>query len=320
MPDNAKIGKFMRKKIVVTGSLAYDYIFDFPGKFSDNIDPTKLHILNLSFLVTDLRKGAGGTAGNIAYSLGLLGVQTKLLAVAGNDFDTHRKHLEKAGVETAQIKIIPDESTALAMIMTDAVDNQIAAFYPGAMNHSPELTLNTISEHIDFLIIAPDLPETMIQLTKEAAQKKIPYLFDPGMQLPRLSDSELKEGIKGTSILIGNDYEMGLMIKRVGEERIQNVPLVITTLGEKGSIISEGDKKIEIKPSSPESVVDPTGAGDAYRSGFMAGFLDGKDLKTCGQMGSLAACYSVEKYGTTTHYFTQEEFKNRYQKNYHEEL
>ena len=310
----------MGNKIVVTGSLAYDYIFDFPGKFADNIDPSKLHILNLSFLVTDLRKGAGGTAGNIAYNLGLLEVPIKLLAVAGNDFDNHRKHLEEVGVETSNIKIISDESTALAMIMTDSVNNQISAFYPGAMNHSSELTLDTISEPVDFLIIAPDLPKTMIKLAQEAMEKKIPYLFDPGMQLPRLTNQELEEGIRGATILIGNDYEMGLMIKRLGNDLIRTVPIVITTLGEKGSIIEQGNKKIEIKPSLPSQVLDPTGAGDAYRAGFMAGFLKEKDLKVCGQMGSLTACYTVEKYGTTTHHFTKEEFKERYIKNYDKEF
>ena len=188
------------------------------------------------------------------------------------------------------------------------------------MNHSSELTLDTISEPVDFLIIAPDLPKTMIKLAQEAMEKKIPYLFDPGMQLPRLTNQELEEGIRGATILIGNDYEMGLMIKRLGNDLIRTVPIVITTLGEKGSIIEQGNKKIEIKPSLPSQVLDPTGAGDAYRAGFMAGFLKEKDLKVCGQMGSLTACYTVEKYGTTTHHFTKEEFKERYIKNYDKEF
>ncbi|MBI2334262.1 carbohydrate kinase family protein [Candidatus Daviesbacteria bacterium] len=299
----------MKKYVLVTGSLAYDVIMDFPGKFADHIDPTKTHILNLSFLVDTLKKQKGGTAGNIAYNLALLQMPVSILGSAGEDFNEYSDFLQKAGVKVSNIKIVKNKLTSQAFIVTDQADNQITAFYPGAMSENVNLSI----EASEFAVISPNDPRAMINFALESQNLNIPYMFDPGMQLPRLSDRQLLQGMTGAKILIGNDYEVTLIKKRLKEIKVD---ILITTFGEKGSLIQTKDQNIEIQAARPKKVLDPTGAGDAYRAGFLAGYLQGRDLKECGQMGSVAACYSVEKYGTTTHSFTLDEFQVRYKENY----
>lgn len=299
----------MKSYVLVTGSLAFDVIMDFPGRFADHIDPTKIHILNLSFLVDTLKKQRGGTAGNIAYNLALLKTPVSILGSGGEDFDEYQSFLQKAGVDVSNIKIVKGEQTSQAFIITDQADNQITAFYPGAMSEN----LNLSMEASDFAVISPNDPKAMVNFAKECQALKIPYMFDPGMQLPRLSDQDLKTGIEGAKILIGNDYEIGMIKKRL---KIIKVEILVVTLGEQGSQIHTKEGSMNIRAAKPKEVVDPTGAGDAYRAGFLSGYLKGLDLKECGQMGSVAACYSVEKYGTTTHSFTLNEFQQRYKENY----
>ena len=309
---------FMKKKIIVTGSLAYDYIMNFPGVFADNIDPTKLHMLSVSFLAETLKKERGGTAGGIAYNLALLDSNPLLFATAGDDFDSYARFLKENNVDLGHLKIIHEESTSMAMILTDRGNNQITAFHPGAMNDADILSLKDVKG--DFCVIAPTKPEAMAKIAMECVELKVPFLYDPGMQLPRMSDSDLIEGIKGCEILIANDYEMGLIESRIGSLGSRKPKIVITTLGAQGSIIEADGQRIEIKAAKPKEVLDPTGAGDAYRAGFLAGYLRGLDLKKCGQMGSITSCYVVEQYGTTNHRFTIDEFKNRYKENFGEEL
>ena len=301
--------------ITVTGSLAFDHIMDFPGVFSDHIMPDKIHQINLSFLVNSLKKLKGGTAGNIAYNLALLNCPVSILGAAGVDFADYGEFLRKTGVDITGIKIVED-STSSAFIMTDQKDNQITAFYPGAMTQNSSLTI----ESSDFAVISPNDPAAMVIFAKQCQKKNIPYMLDPGMQLPRLETQDLQEMLKGAAILIGNDYEMELLRSKVGKI---SVDILITTLGEKGSVIQTKDQTIEVAAGKPTKVVDPTGAGDAYRAGFLAGYIKkldpdkiGVDLKTCGQMGSIASCYAVEKYGTTSHKFTVKEFDERYKQNY----
>lgn len=313
----------MQQPILVTGSLAFDFIMDFPGKFADNIDPTKIHILNISFLVESLKKQKGGTAGNIAYTLSLLKQKPTILSTAGNDFLEFEDFFRKNGIETKAISIIKTEPTAQATIITDLMDNQITAFYPGAMKHTGGLSIKAIKEKFKMCIISPFDPKAMTRFVRECKDLKIPYMFDPGMQLPRLSDKELEDGVKSCDILIGNDYEMGLIMTRLNLSlpRLTSMAkIVITTLGGSGSKINTNSEEISISPARAKGVVDPTGAGDAYRAGFLAGFLNGKDLKTSGQMGSVAACYAVEKYGTISHKFNLEEFGKRYKENFGELL
>ena len=305
--------------VLITGSLAFDIIMDFPGRFSDHIDPTKIHILNLSFLVDSLKKQKGGTAGNIAYNLALLEIPVSILGSVGEDFDEYQTFLQKAGVDVSNIKIVKNEQTSQAFITTDKADNQITSFYPGSMKNNSSLKIVDLSEKPEFTVISPNDPKAMINFALECQKLEIPYMFDPGMQLPRLTNQDLITGIKGAKILIGNDYEIGLLsskLKVKSEKLLESIKILITTLGEKGSIVQTKDQNIRIKAAKPKEVVDPTGAGDAYRAGFLAGYLQGLDLKVCGQMGSVTACYSVEKYGTTTHSFTMDEFQQKYKENY----
>jgi len=303
----------VKSYVLVTGSLAYDVIMDFPGKFSDHIDPTKIHILNLSFLVDTLKKQQGGTAGNISYNLALLEIPVSILGSVGEDFDEYHRFLQKAGVDVSSIKVIKNEQTSQAFITTDKADNQITSFYPGSMKNNASLKIADLLQKPGFVVISPNDPKAMVNFALECQKLNIPYMFDPGMQLPRLTDQDLITGIKEAKILIGNDYEIGMIKKRLKKIEVE---ILITTLGEKGSEILTKKGLIRIQAARPKSVIDPTGAGDAYRAGFLSGYLQGLDLNECGQMGSIAACYSVEKYGTTTHSFTIAEFKQRYQENY----
>lgn len=302
--------------ITATGSLAFDNIMDFPGKFSDHIMPDKIHQINLSFLVNTLKKQKGGTAGNIAYTLALLKNPVSILGVAGSDFSEYENFLQASGVDTSQIKISED-STSSAYIMTDQADNQITAFYPGAMNEAETLSLQSIKT--DLVIISPNNPKAMIKFAKECQDQSIKYMLDPGMQLPALDSENLKSMISGAAILIGNDYEISLLKEKTGlteEQLLTQVKILITTLGDKGSTIQTGDQIIQVNAVKAMEVVDPTGAGDAYRAGFLTGYLKGFNLQVCGQMSSVASCYAVEKYGTTNHTFTIQEFCERYEQNF----
>ncbi len=306
--------------IVVTGSLAFDLILDFPGNFSEHILPEKLHTLNVSFLVEKMQKGFGGTAGNISYNLAMLGIKVGILGLVGSDFETYRDFLQKNNVNTNYIRQVPNFFTSTAVGITDGKDNQIWGFYTGADSLSEGLSLDTITEEIDFGIVAPHNPRAMIKMTQEYQRKKIPYLFDPGMQLPWLDKNDLRIGIKGARIVIANDYEMSVIEKKIGEKLEDPHKIIIVTLGEKGSRISYKGAVYEIPPAKVKGAYDPTGAGDAYRAGFVSGFLRKFPIETCGKMGALCAAYTVEAYGTTTHTFTFEEFSYRYKDNFHEAL
>lgn len=309
--------------VIVSGSLAYDAIMDFPGKFSDHIDSSKIHILNVSFLVNDIRRGFGGTAGNIAYNLSLLGIKSAILGMAGKDFAPYKQFLEKNEVDITFIKIIKKFDTSTAFGITDSRDNQIWGFYTGADSLSDQLSTEIIPVKIDIGIIAPQNPRSMLKFAGEYEKQGIKYLFDPGMQLPWFNGQQLIKAFNGASIIIGNDYEIGIMEKKTGIPDLHSHfkdKIIITTLGEEGSKVSYENKDIIIKSSRVKNVSDPAGAGDAYRSGFVAGYLRGLPVLTCAQMGSVAAAYTVEKYGTTTHFFTIAEFIKRYKDNYQENL
>jgi len=309
--------------IVVAGSLSFDFIMNFPGYFKDQILPEKIHILNLSFLTEKLSKNFGGTAANIAYNLALLGEKPSILAPAGKDFREYKRFLDKSNVNTQYIKVYRNDFTSNYFAIVDKSDNQIGGFYSGAMEKASQLSLKTIKENINFVVISPTIPKAILKFVSECQQLKIPYLFDPGMQLPRLTKSELEKGISEAKILIGNDYEISLMQKKLGwnkKQLLSKIKILITTLAEKGSIIETKNQLIKIKSAKAKKVVDPVGAGDAYRAGFLAGYLKKYDLKTCGQMGALIAVYTVEKYGTTTHHFTKKKFCDRYKENFGKEI
>ena len=301
--------------VVVTGSLGYDYIMDFPGRFADRIMADKIHKISLSFLVDKLSKQFGGTAGNIAYTLKLLGIEPNIVSAAGNDFVPYKKFLRSHGLTTAHIPEHRDVPTGSYFVVTDKDDNQIGSFYIGTSKYNKNLSLHAC----DFVVIAPNAPDAMKKYVKECRQKGYQYMYDPAFQIDNFSAEELHEGIEGAAILIGNDYEIELIQNKLDithEDILVMGPIVVTTLGPKGSIIETRYESIGIKPAKPKNTSDPTGAGDAYRAGFLAGYLRKLDLKICGQMGSVAAVYTVEKYGTQTHAFTKKEFIKRYQENY----
>lgn len=307
--------------ILVTGSLAFDYIMNFKGNFKDHINPDKVHVINLSFLADTLKKEQGGTAGNIAYSLGLLGCDVTVVSSAGHDFNEYCFKLKKVGVNTSKIKILKDEFCARAYILTDEKNNQITSFYPGAMRYDKNLKIGDQKPRL--VVIAPDDPESMNNFVNECQEKNLPYLFDPGMQLPSLRGTYLRNGIKKAKILIGNDYEIGLIKNRLNfseKDFLDLAEVLIITFGEKGSIIKTKGMEYFIKPAKPQQLIDPTGAGDAYRAGFIKGYLSGFNLQTCGQIGSLVACYAIEKYGTTNHTFKVSDFLKRYRENFSERL
>jgi adenosine kinase len=307
------------KNIVVTGTLSFDYIMNFSGRFADRIMPDKLHCLSLSFLVDKLSKQMGGTAGNIAYSMRLLGMKPAILAPAGNDFAPYRTFLRKNGVDAGYIRIFKNEATSLYSVMTDKDDNQIGSFYTGATKYAKKLHIADVPDRESFVVLAPTEPVAMKQYVTECTHLGHEYLYDPAFQIGNFTAEELRDGITHAKILIGNDYEIALIEQKLGishEELILMVPVLVTTLGAKGSVIETRHDAMHIKRASADSVSDPTGAGDAYRAGFITGFLRGFPLDVCGQMGSVTAAYTVEKYGTQTHHFTKKQFIARYKANY----
>ena len=309
-------------KIAVSGSLAYDQIMDFPGRFSDHILPKEIHNLNLSFFLSGLRRSFGGTAGNIAYNLTLLKEKPIILGVAGFDFGDYKKRLQKIGADLSHIKTVSSDRTATAYIITDQADNQIAAFYPGARPKDYARCAYAL-KNIGLAIISADDKQRMLGYAAAYQANHVPYIFDPGQALIAFSAVELNKAIRGAKVLIGNDYEIKLMADKmkITQARLaQLVEILVITLGGKGSEIYQGKEKIIIKPAKPKNTSDPTGAGDAYRAGLIKGLIMGYNLKVCGQLAGLIAVYTVEKFGTQTHKFSLAELSKRYYQNYKETL
>ncbi len=306
-------------RIVVTGSLAYDYIMNFPGYFKDHILPDKVHMLTVSFLVDSMKRMRGGVAGNIGYSLALLGERPLVVATAGTDFTEYRQWLEKVGVDTSGVVEIGGEFTASCFINTDKANNQIVAFYAGAMAHAKDLSLKdrglTAS---DLVLISPTDPTAIARYAEECRALGVPYIFDPGKQTPRLEKEQILAGLAGCSVLIGNDYEFGMMAQKIGKSEaalIASAPVTVVTKGEQGSTLysrQTNGKGIEIPVVKVEDVVDPTGAGDAYLAGLAFGFARKFPLETCGRLASLAAAYAIAHRGCQEHTFTRAEFALRY--------
>ncbi len=307
--------------VIVTGSISFDYIMDFSGRFADRIMADKIHSISLSFLVDHLSKQFGGTAGNIGYNLKLFGVNPIVFATAGNDFAPYEAFWKKYKISTKYIALHADVPTSSYFVLTDKDDNQIGSFYVGSMKYAKDISIAKIlpSGGNHFIVIAPTDPEAMKKYVAECKKLKLRYMYDPAFQVSTFTADELRDGITGAEILIGNDYEIALIEQKLGishEELRVMVPLLITTLGAKGSIIETRKESIHVKSAKPKNVSDPTGAGDAFRAGFLAGYLKKMDLKISGQMGSVCAVYTVEKYGTQTHTFTKSEFIKRYKENF----
>ena len=300
--------------IIVSGSLAYDRIMDFPGKFSDHILPEKIHVLNVCFQVNGMKEKFGGTAGNIAYALTLMGEKPVISASIGHDYDKYFKWLSKNGISTEGIRIIEEEFTAGAYITTDQADNQITGFNPGAMKYPSSLDFSKLDPRQTIIIVSPGNFEDMVNYPRLCKDKGIDYIFDPGQSLPMWDAQDLISSIDGCRILIVNDYELELIKNKTGltkKELLGRAGTIITTLGEHGSQISTADDEIKIPVVKPSKVEDPTGAGDSYRGGLISGLVRGKDILQCARMGSVCASFAVECYGTQEYRFTIEEFNKR---------
>jgi adenosine kinase len=306
-------------RIVVTGSLAYDYIMNFPGYFKDHILPDKVHMLTVSFLVDSMRRMRGGVAGNIAYTLALLGERPLVVATAGQDFGEYRAWMEGQGIDASGIKLIDDEFTASCFINTDKSNNQILAFYTGAMAQSKHLSLLDLGlgEH-DLVIISPTDPEAMSRYAEECRTHGIPFLFDPGKQTPRLDGEQILAGLIGASVLVGNDYEFAMMAQKTGKteaELIASAPLTVVTRGEQGSTLytsQTNGQGLHIPVAPISDVVDPTGAGDAYLGGLAFGLARRFPLEVTGRVAALAAAYAIEHRGGQEHTYTLADFAERY--------
>ncbi len=302
--------------MVCTGSIAYDYILSFKGRFKDHILADKTHILNLSFLVDDLRKRRGGVAGNYAYNLSLLGYPAAVLATAGGDAAEYRDWLVARGIDCQGLRLLDGEITATGFTTTDMDDNQLTGYYGGAMSRAAMLGLDDATPGAEALIVGPNDPAAMIRLVRECRDRGLPFVFDPAHQLPRLSAEDVAEGSRGAWILIGNDYELELIMERTGQDAaglLKLAEIVVTTLGRVGSRIATRTGTVDIPPAPAMRESDPTGAGDAYRAGLVAGLLRGLDLEAAGRGASLAATYVVEQVGTVEHSYTSTEFSRRYQ-------
>ncbi|MBN1841257.1 MAG: carbohydrate kinase family protein [Deltaproteobacteria bacterium] len=305
-------------QIFVSGSLAYDRIMDFPGRFADHILPDKIHVLNVCFTVNDLKEKFGGTAGNIAYSLALLGERPLILATAGKDFDRYEAWLLKHEISLQPIRRITEEFTAGAYITTDQADNQITGFNPGAMKYPSLFRFDGVNPQKALAIVAAGNIEDMITYTATCKEKKIAYIFDPGQSITALSGDQLADMLTGSSLLISNDYELEMTMRATGLEKtqlLQRTGAVITTLGEDGSLLCTPDEEVKIPAAPVSRVLDPTGAGDAYRAGLIKGLVMGKSLPDAAHMGATCASYAVECYGTQDHSFSEEEFRVRYKEN-----
>ncbi|MEK7572191.1 MAG: PfkB family carbohydrate kinase [Patescibacteria group bacterium] len=307
--------------LIITGSLAYDYIMDFPGSFSDHILPDQIHNINLSFIVNKFAKRRGGTAGNASYALALLQTKHTLFSCAGKDFEEYQKDFEKIGIETKYIQIYKDTYTSTGFAMTDKKDNQIWGFFNGATDHNYELKIKTVATSNDLVLIGPQSAKGSLSLIKQCIKQDIPYMFDPGFILTQVSDEDLTLGVTHATYIIGNDYEIKLISDRVKDfKTLTKEKIIITTLGEKGAVITDQGKHITINPAKAKKIVDPSGAGDAWRGGFLAGLSRGFGLQVCGQMGAIAAVYAVEEYGTQEYSYTKSQFTKRYKETYNEFL
>jgi adenosine kinase len=300
-------------KALICGSLAFDTIMVFGDRFARHILPDKIHMLNVSFLVPQLRREFGGCAGNIAYNLGLLGDVAYPMATVGRDFGPYREWMARAGVPADHVRVIETELTAQAFITTDLDDNQITAFHPGAMQHAHENRVTDASD-IAIGIVAPDGREGMIQHAAQFAAARIPFIFDPGQGLPMFSGEELARFVGQATWVTVNDYEWQLLQQKTGwnvRELTQRVAALIVTRGAAGSVIHTRDGELAIPSAPAAAVVDPTGCGDAYRAGLIHGLLHGLDWPSTGHIASLMGAIKIESRGTQNHRFTRAEFDAR---------
>jgi adenosine kinase len=304
------------KAALICGSVAFDTILVFPDRFKAHILPDKLHILNVAFLVPEMRREFGGCAANIAYSLHLLGDLGLPMATAGHDFGPYRERLMSQGISIEHVKVIDGTFTAQAFITTDLDDNQITAFHPGAMQYAHLNKVSDAAAGVALGIVAPDGRQAMIEHAGQFAEAKIPFIFDPGQGLPMFGGEELGRFIEQATWVAVNDYEWGLLQQKTGLTALDiaaKVDALIVTKGAEGSVIYTKGRTLAIPCVTPKAVVDPTGCGDAYRAGLIHGLLRGLDWETTGRLASLMGSIKIESRGPQNHEFTRAELQRRYQ-------
>jgi adenosine kinase len=299
---------------LICGSIAFDSVMVFQGRFRDHILPDRIHLLNVSFLVPSLKRNYGGCAGNIAYNLALLGGQGAPMATVGHDFAPYGEWLRERSVDLTHVRTVEHEFTAQAFITTDLDDNQITAFHPGAMSHSH---LNRVPDGagITLGIVAPDGRDGMVQHAAQFAEAGIPLLFDPGQGLPMFGGQELLDLIGKSTWIAVNDYEGQMLAERTGlslRDIARRVRALIVTRGAEGSVIHADGREIVVPAVRPEAIVDPTGCGDAYRAGLIYGLQNKLDWETTGRIASLMGSIKIAHSGTQHHRFTRDEFESRF--------
>jgi adenosine kinase len=302
--------------VYISGSLAFDRIMTFPGNFQEHILMDKLHMINVSFMVDSMDERRGGCAGNIAYTLALLGERPVVVSAAGRDFSSYAAHMTSMGLPLEGIRMDDDAFTALCYITTDLNGNQITGFYPGAMSVPSGYAFDEADPDADIAIVSPGNVEDMRRLPALYKEKGIPYLFDPGQQLPVLSGEDLLTAIEGSLACITNDYELNLICKTTGRNENQllgRTLWLVTTLGAQGAVVRGADgSQYHISPAHPADVLDPTGAGDAHRAGLLKGLSRGLQMDAAARLGSVSASFALERTGTQEHSFTVEAFLDRY--------
>jgi adenosine kinase len=299
---------------LICGSMAYDTVMMFEGRFRDHILPDKLHVLNVAFLTPAMRRNFGGCAGNIAYNLKLLGGEGLIMATVGHDFGPYAEWLDRCGLPRTHVRTVESEFTAQAYITTDLDNNQITAFHPGAMNHSH---LNRVSDSkgVKLGIIAPDGRDGMLAHAEQFAAAGLPFIFDPGQGLPMFGGEDLRAFIERAAWVAVNDYEGSLLSERTGwslEQVAAKVRALIVTRGAEGSWIFSDGKRLEIPVAKAANIADPTGCGDAYRAGLLYGLERGLDWATTGRIAALLASIKIEQHGTQQHRITLEQFQQRF--------
>jgi adenosine kinase len=307
--------------ILLTGSVAYDYLMTFPGLFKEQILPERLEKISLSFLVDSMSRQRGGVAPNIAYTMALLGEHPRVMATVGEDFSEYRTFLDRSGVDTSLMEVIPGLFTASIFATTDRSNAQLASFYPGAMGMASKQSILHVQPHPDLVIVSPNAPDAMTKFASECRQRSISYLYDPSQQILRLEGEELARDMEEAQFLFVNDYEFGLISKKTGwdlSQMLRHVRVVVVTRGKDGADLYTGSDQVFIPTVPEDRIVDPTGVGDAFRGGFLTGYSHGFSWELCGEIGSLAAVYCLEQKGPQNHIYTRVEFVKRFREHFND--